>query len=706
MKKILLLLLLFPAFIFAENVKPKPSKIERVTVYLEGASIERTATVMVIPGANELLFDNLSPDIEESSIQISGLEKASILALKFNIDYLDKKVLTEEYKGIEATIDALELKKASLENTIYGFEEELQLLQKNQRINSDATDLSLQKVKETATYYRQRVTEIKNEIFALRLEIVTINEQFQDYGNELAKLADTKQEKRGEISVKIDAPVATSLTLKIKYKINNAGWFPFYDLRASNTSSPIDLSYKANIYQQSGTDWNDVQLVLSTGDPNTDNTKPELLPKYLNFTYGRRQPQYAVKNMSYKYNPTIRVVSGTVLDDSGVPLPGVNVIEQGTSNGTQTDFEGNYTLHVNGGRELVYSYVGFESTQMPIHSSLMNVSLNEDQAVLQEVVVTGSSRARGSRDPLDVNRLLAGKAAGVQILNSSGFSGANSTVRIRGMSSNSTSDLLYVIDGIPGSEYNFNKLNPDDISSVSVLKGASATSIYGSRGVNGVMLIATKGKTGSAGVSKETGLTAVRFEIDKKYTINSNAEITVVEIDKFALPATYQHYAAPELNENVFLTATIKDWEQYDLLQGEANIYFEGNYAGKTQLDPFATADSLNVSLGVDPGVVVKREKIDNYKSKSFFGGNRIIAKGYKIEVKNNKKTPVALRLEDRIPISENKEIKIDDMEEGDANYNVKTGVLQWNLALPSNASSKKQFTYVVKYPKGKQINL
>ena len=627
MKKILLLLV--PAFLFAENVKPKPSKIERVTVYLEGASIERTATVMVIPGANELLFNNLSPDIEESSIQISGLEKASILALKFNIDYLDKKVLSEEYKAIEATIDALEMKKASLENTIYGFEEELKLLQKNQRINSDATDLSLQKVKETATYYRQRVTEIKNEIFELRLEIVMINEQFQDYGNELAKLADTKQEKRGEISVKIDAPVATSLTLKIKYKINNAGWFPFYDLRASNTSSPIDLSYKANIYQQSGTDWNDVQLVLSTGDPNTDNTKPELLPKYLNFTYGRRQPQYAVKNMSYKYNPTIRTVSGTVLDDSGVPLPGVNVIEQGTSNGTQTDFEGNYTLHVNGGRELVYSYVGFESTQMPIYASSMNVSLNEDQAVLQEVVVTGYSGSAGNRFK------------------------------------------------------NSKKRDYDVATEFVEEKDITAT-----------------------GAIKETGLTAVRFEIDKKYTINSNAEITVVEIDKFALPATYQHYAAPELNENVFLTATIKDWEQYDLLQGEANIYFEGNYAGKTQLDPFDTADSLNVSLGVDPGVVVKREKIDNFKSKSFFGGNRIIAKGYKIEVKNNKKTPITLRLEDRIPISENKEIKIDDTEEGDANYNVKTGVLQWNLALSSNASSKKQFTYVVKYPKGKQINL
>jgi uncharacterized protein (TIGR02231 family) len=206
--------------------------------------------------------------------------------------------------------------------------------------------------------------------------------------------------------------------------------------------------------------------------------------------------------------------------------------------------------------------------------------------------------------------------------------------------------------------------------------------------------------------TKETGLTNTRFEIKDRYTIKSNAEITVIEVDNFELPAIYQHYAAPELNENVFLTATIKNWEKFDLLTGEANIYFEGSYAGKSIINPQATADSLSLSLGIDPNIIVKREKLENFKSKSFLGGNRIVDKGYKIEVKNNKKVPVTLVLEDRIPISENKEIKVEDIETGTAEYNDKTGIIRWKIELKSNASAKKEFTYTVKYPKYKKVYL
>jgi uncharacterized protein (TIGR02231 family) len=207
-------------------------------------------------------------------------------------------------------------------------------------------------------------------------------------------------------------------------------------------------------------------------------------------------------------------------------------------------------------------------------------------------------------------------------------------------------------------------------------------------------------------ILKETGLTTTRFEIREKYTIKSNAEITVIEIDNFQLDALFQHYAAPELNENVFLTATIKDWEKFDFLAGEANIYFEGNYAGKSLINPQATADSLNLSLGMDPNIIVKREKLENFKSKSFLGGTRIVAKGYKIEVKNNKKTAINLVIEDRIPVSENKEIKVEEIETGDATYNDKTGILRWKLQLQPNATNKMEFTYSVKYPKFKKVYL
>ena len=693
MKNLTLLFVLFPFALLANAEKPLPSKIEKVTVYLEGASIERTSSVNLLSGENTFVFNNLSPDIDENSIQISGLGDASVLSIVFNIDFLEKKEASQEYQSIENLLKTFQQQKNEIENEIAGYNEELQLLQKNQRINSDATNLSVEMIKEMSNYYRNRVTEIKNAIYKQQLLLAELHKTIADHQNELLKLDDSKKEQRGEITLKLNAQKPANLVLKFKYNIKNAGWFPLYDIRATNTSSPIEFSYKANVYQQSGTDWDNVNVVLSTGDPNTNNIKPELFPKYLNFNNRSYASTTPVRSKGYKYNPTIRKVSGTVYGDTGLPLPGVNVIIVGTSTGTQTDFDGNYTLDIQGSRELTYSYVGFETETLPIYSSTMNVTLMVGSA-LDEVVVTGYYGA------------LSGKSAGVQVSNANGKPGQGPFVRIRGTGSLTASNMLYILDGIPITEREASNIDEELITDIKILKDAATMARYGSRGANGIVVITTKNQEELSIVNKESGLTTTRFEIREKYTIKSNAEITVIEVDNFELPALFQHYAAPELNENVFLTATIRNWEKFDFLAGEANIYFEGNYAGKSIIDPQATADSLNLSLGMDPNIIVKREKLENFKSKSFLGGTRIVDKGYKIEVKNNKKTPINLILEDRIPISENKEIKVEDIKTGAAEYNDKTGILQWKLQLQPNATDKKEFTYTVKYPKYKQVYL
>tara|TARA_R110002020_G_scaffold97177_3_gene232081 strand:+ start:9875 stop:11980 length:2106 start_codon:yes stop_codon:yes gene_type:complete len=701
MKNLLLLYFLLPLSLFANLEKPTTSKIEKVTVYLEGASIERTASVNLLPGENTFVFNNLSPDIDENSIHVSGLGDASILSIVFNIDFLEKKETSQEYQSVENLLKTFQQQKNQIENEIAGYNEELQLLQKNQRINSDATNLSVEMIKEMSVYYRNRVTEIKNEIFKQQLLLSELSKSISDYQSELLKLDDSKKEQRGEITLKLNNQKPANLVLKLKYNIKNAGWFPLYDIRATNTSSPIEFSYKANVYQQSGTDWDNVNVVLSTGDPNTNNIKPTLFPKYLNFNNRSYASKTPVRNTARKYNPTIHKVSGTVYDDTGLPLPGVNVIIAGTSKGTQTDFDGNYALDVQGYRELTYSYVGFETEKLPIYASTMNVSMIAGSA-LEEVVVTAYGVKNNS-----IDRALAGKAAGVQITSANGKAGQGSFVRIRGTGSLAGgSSPLYILDGQPVSESDLQYIDEESIADITVLKDTAETARYGSRGSNGVVVITTKNLDKISISTKEVGITTTRFEIREKYTIKSNAEITVIAVDEFELPALFQHYAAPELNENVFLTATLKNWEKFDFLAGEANIYFEGNYAGKSFIDPQATADSLNLSLGMDPNIIVKREKLENFKSKSFLGGTRIVDKGYTIEVKNNKKTPINLILEDRIPISENKEIKVEDITTGTAEYNDKTGILRWKLQLPPNATDKKEFTYTVKYPKYKKVYL
>ena len=512
----------------------KESSIERVTVFLHGATIERTSQVYLKSGVNELVFNNLSPDVMESSIQISGLKDATVLSIQFNYNYLEKKAASAEYTSLDNALDQLLFRKNEIQNTIEGYQQELNLLSKNDRINSDNTDLNLEKVKQIAEYYRQRTTEIKNNIYKQQQELADLEEDIQDHRSEMQTIDSSRKERRGEITLKLQAEQATSLNLEISYIIENAGWFPVYDIRAANTSAPISLEYNANVYQQSGIDWNDVKLVLSTGDPYTDNLKPELDPKYLNFVSRNYRSSTAVNRSNLKYNPTIRYITGTVKDNAGLPLPGVNVVENGTSNGTTTDFDGNYSLRVSNGRSLTFSYIGFNTEDVPIYATRMNVQLEENSEALDEVVVTGYAND-------DLSRKLQGKAAGIVI---------------RGASS------------IPAPKMQYN----ENVQ------------------------------------TKEESLTNTRFEIKKRYTIVSNPDITTIEIDNFELPASYQHYAAPELNENVFLTATVTDWENYDLLQGEANIYFEGSYAGKTQISPVATSDSLQLSLGVDPNIIVTRE--------------------------------------------------------------------------------------------------
>ena len=582
-----------------------------------------------------MIFDNLSPDIIEKSIQLRGLDDASILSIAFNLNYLDKKTVSAEYEKLKTDLDLLLYQKNSIQNTIEGYERELKLLTENQRINSDNTDLSLEKIKEISSYYRQRSTEIQNIIYKQKRELQELDREINDYRQQMNNLDDSRKEMRGEITVKLQSDRATNLNLELSYIIQNAGWFPLYDIRAESTSSPIELNYKANVYQQSGIDWDNVKLVLSTGDPNTNNFKPDLQPKYLNFINGYYRKTSAVNRTNYKYNPTIRSVTGIVTDESGAPLYGTNVMQTGSTNGTVTDFDGKYRIAVNsaGGNELRYTYVGFETQSIPVYASMMNVQMEADNESLDEVVVVGY----GTQSSNDVAGVLQGKVAGI---------------KIRGTST------------IAAASYN---------------------------------------ETVSA---KEESLTNTRFEIKKRYTIVSNADITTIEIDQFDLPASYQHYAAPELNENVFLTATVTDWERYDLLQGEANIYFEGSYAGKTAISPLATTDSLEISLGIDPNIIVKREKKDNFKSKSFLGGTRVVAKAFEISVRNNKDSTVNLILEDRIPVSQNKEIKVSDQETADAVYTEETGILKWKLELASKASETKNFSYEVRYPKERNINL
>ena len=226
-------------------------------------------------------------------------------------------------------------------------------------------------------------------------------------------------------------------------------------------------------------------------------------------------------------------VTGNVTDENGLPLPGVNVIEKSTTNGTVTDADGNYRLTVRSSESLlVFSFVGTVSQQVSVgNRGEINIQLASDAATLSEVVVVGY----GTQEKRDVTgsvasvnseqfnrgiisspeQLLQGKVAGVNVTSASGEPGANQSITIRGPGGVRTgSTPLFVVDGMPldnsttgGSTNPLNFLNPQDIETIDVLKDASATAIYGARGANGVVLITTKkGKAGVASLNYSTGI--------------------------------------------------------------------------------------------------------------------------------------------------------------------------------------------------------
>ena len=230
-----------------------------------------------------------------------------------------------------------------------------------------------------------------------------------------------------------------------------------------------------------------------------------------------------------------KTITGVVSDDQGMPLPGATVLEQGTSNGVSTDFDGNYSIEIAEGNVLEFSFVGYETSAITVGSDdQINVSLAQGNE-LEEVIVTslgikrekqalGYAVSEVESDQLeqraegDIGRVLAGKASGVQITNASGVSGSGTSIVIRGFNTFSQGNQpLFIVDGVPfSSDTNaqgsfvdgnsgssrFLDIDPNNIESVNVLKGLAASNLYGTQGRNGVILITTKSGSAGSGIKK------------------------------------------------------------------------------------------------------------------------------------------------------------------------------------------------------------
>lgn len=323
-------------------------------------------------------------------------------------------------------------------------------------------------------------------------------------------------------------------------------------------------------------------------------------------------------------------VKGSVTDSNGQPLPGANILEKGTQNGAQTDFDGKFSISLaNKNASLAISYVGFSTKEIRVgEQTTLSIVLQEDAADLDEIVLIGYGSARKSdltgavsslraddfeNQPLTtVTEALQGRASGVQISNFNGAPGAAAKIRIRGANSlTGSSNPLVVIDGIIGG--NLNVINPSDIESIQVLKDASSTAVYGSRGANGVVLVSTKkGKSEIPVLNFDTFLGVQ--SVSKKIDLLNGAQFAQTINDKRAITGGQPAFTSAQIDalrqsggtdwQDVIFRDAIRQNYQLSISAKKPGVdyYISGNYT--TQEGIIINSDyerfSLRSNIGFD----------------------------------------------------------------------------------------------------------
>jgi uncharacterized protein (TIGR02231 family) len=204
----------------------------------------------------------------------------------------------------------------------------------------------------------------------------------------------------------------------------------------------------------------------------------------------------------------------------------------------------------------------------------------------------------------------------------------------------------------------------------------------------------------SPAVTIETSLTRRDFIIQVPYSIPSDNKNYTVVIGEITIPAEYEYQIVPKIEPAAFIVARITNWEDFDLLSGTVNLYFQKTYIGKTFLNTQNVADTLGFSLGRDPYIVITRKNVKEFSSEEVIGSDRKIMKAWEITVRNTKRTPVNIVLEDQIPVSQSRDVSVDLLDNGQGKFDEKTGKLTWNFKLEPSGSKQFTFKYRVKYPK------
>lgn len=559
MKKsfILTCLLFASTWLRATDKETIKATLTEVTVYAQGAQMHHKANYSVNAGVTEIIIEGISAFIDPKSIQVKGTGDLVLLDTKFSFYYPQPTNALNQGTSlkIKRDIQLLEDSLRVMDFDIRDIQDEINVLNASKSIiASNGMVRSIGKVndsinllKQTIEYYTLKMNELNKKIIVLekkrqenafkKILMEARLTDLQNYQNNNGEIENNKSP-IPRITITVSAKSAVTGKLNFSYVVSNAGWTPIYDLRSDASTGKIELTYKAEVFQSTGLDWDNIKLNISTNNPYVNKTKPTLNPWYIDYNIYKSENKKGVMDK------------------------------------------------------------------------------------LQEVQIT--SQALFNR----------------------------------------------------GYAYS------EDMDDEKNIMGADqfTTVVH--------------------------HLISAEFKIDLPYSIKSNNEKHMVLIKTANLDTKFKYYSVPKLDASVYLVAQMTKLDELQLVPGQANIFFDGSYIGETYIDPTTMDDTLNLSLGKDPSIVVKRTLLKKELKDRVIGDKRERTFAYSIEISNQKSSSIEIVIQDQLPITQNADINIESDNFAKGRFDERTGLLEWSFILKAKENKVIDYNFRVKHAKDKNLEI
>ncbi|PKP22822.1 MAG: hypothetical protein CVU05_02260 [Bacteroidetes bacterium HGW-Bacteroidetes-21] len=535
MKRIILLFALFVfvihCFAQKETLTEITPSISSLVVYTEGVEFSHQNSVKLTEGRNLLVFKGLSSKLDIRSIRVNVESDVSVLAISSKTDFMSKNPDKPRIKVLKDSLNLRNAKMQLLKDELNAIAVQRELLMKNQELAGQSNGLNTLELQKAADFFQSRIFDLNKRVSQLNLMIHELDPEIQALTGELNETEAKCNFQRTEISVLVNVEMACQKQFDLRYYIADAGWAPYYEIKATEINQPITLIYRAKVFNNTDIDWTDVNMTLSTADPNKSANQPRLDPWRLSY-----YNEYTVSSYENKVQ-------------------------------AQSNLNDNYFMK------------------------------QEEQ---------------------------------------------NKSMKQKG-------------------KVNYTTISVSELS--------------------------------------------IDLNVKTRYTVPSNSKPYIVDVTEYQLPATYKHICVPKVDREVYLLAQITEWEDLNLVEGQATVYFDDTYVGKSYISTRDVSDTLSLSLGRDKKVSVIRTKVKDFTSKQLIGAKKKETSRYQFDIKNNRKTAIDIDVIDQVPVSDNSEIEVTVDEISAANYNNLTGILIWNYKMQPDAKNQHFLQYTIKYPKNKYVN-